>query len=97
MKMYLLIMIVNYFSKIVKALLKRLPKNDYLVLKSRLFVECWLASTLDNNLTSMRDFFKRINPRGFEVNISRFSQVNTHRTQENFRNIYEQLNQLSRK
>ena len=38
--------------------------------------------------------FKRINPTGFEVDISTFSKANTHRSQEPFRNIYEQLNQL---
>ena len=48
MKIYLLVMIVNHFPKIVKDLLKGLPKNDYSVLNSRLFVECWLAYTLDN-------------------------------------------------
>ncbi len=69
MKIYLLIMIVNHFLKIVKDILKGLPKNDYPVLNSRLFVECWLAYTLDNCLTSMRDLFKRINPPGFEVDI----------------------------
>jgi putative transposase len=87
-------MIVNHFPKIVKNLLKGLPKTDYPVLNSRLFVECWLAYTLDNSLTSMRDLFKRINPTGFEVDISTFSKANTHRSQEPFRKIYEQLNQL---
>jgi hypothetical protein len=81
MKIYLLIMIVNHFPKIVKLLLKWLPKNDYPVLNSRLFVECWLAYTLDNSLTSMRDLFKRINPTEFEADISTFSKVNTHRSQ----------------
>jgi putative transposase len=38
--------------------------------------------------------FKRINPTGFEVDISTFSQANTHRSQEPFRKIYKQLNQL---
>ena len=38
--------------------------------------------------------FKRINPTGFEVDISTFSKANTHRSQEPFRKIYEQLNQL---
>jgi putative transposase len=42
----------------------------------------------------MRDLFKRINPTGFEVDISTFSKANTHRSQEPFRKIYEQLNQL---
>ena len=87
-------MIVNHLTKSVKALLKGLPKNDDPVLTSRLFVECWLAYTLDNTLTSLRDLFKRINPTGFEVDISTFSKANTHRSQETFRKIYEQLNQL---
>jgi wyosine [tRNA(Phe)-imidazoG37] synthetase (radical SAM superfamily) len=87
-------MIVNHFPKIFKALLKWLQKKDYPVLNSRLFVECWLAYTLDKSLTSIRDLFKRINPTRFEVDISTFSQSNTHRSQEPFRNIYEQLNQL---
>jgi putative transposase len=42
----------------------------------------------------MRDLFKRTNPTGFEVDISTFSQAYTHRSQEPFRNIYKQLNQL---
>jgi putative transposase len=83
-------MIVNHFPKIFKSLLK----NDYPVLNSCLFVECWLAYTLDNSLTSMPNSFKRINPAGLEVGISTFSKANTHRTQEPFRKIYEQLNQL---
>lgn len=41
--------------------------------------------------------FKRINPTGFEVDISTFSKANTHRSQEPFRKIYEQLNQLVQK
>ena len=36
---------------------------------------------------------KRINHTGFEVDIS-FSRANTHRSQEPFRKIYDQLNQL---
>jgi hypothetical protein len=52
-------MIVNYLTQIVKDILKGLPKNDYPVLNSRLFVECWLAYTLDNSLTSMRDSPKK--------------------------------------
>jgi hypothetical protein len=55
--------------------LKWLPKNDYPVLNSRLFVECWLAYVLDNSLTRKRDLFKRINPTGFEVDISTFSKL----------------------
>ncbi|MDH6064385.1 IS4 family transposase, partial [Chrysosporum ovalisporum FSS-62] len=53
-------MIINSFPKIVKDILRPLPKNDYPVLNSRLYVECWLAYALDNSLTSMRDLFTRL-------------------------------------
>ena len=56
MKTYLLIMIKNLFPKIVKDILKGLPKNDYPVLNSRLFVDCWLAYVLDNSLTRQARF-----------------------------------------
>ncbi|MDH6076295.1 IS4 family transposase, partial [Chrysosporum ovalisporum FSS-45] len=46
-------MIINSFPKIVKDILRPLPKNDYPVFNSRLYVECWLAYALDNSLTSM--------------------------------------------
>ncbi|MDH6101452.1 IS4 family transposase, partial [Chrysosporum ovalisporum ANA283AFssAo] len=48
-------MIINSFPKIVKDILRPLPKNDYPVLNSRLYVECWLAYALDNSLTSMTE------------------------------------------
>lgn len=50
-----LIVIINSFLKIVKDILRKLPKNDYPVLNSRLFFECWLSYTLDNTLTSMQN------------------------------------------
>ncbi|MDB9457679.1 IS4 family transposase, partial [Dolichospermum circinale CS-545/17] len=70
-------MIINSFSKIVKDILKSLPKNDYPVLNTRLYVECWLGYALDNSLTSMRDLFKRLNNTGIDVRISTFSKANT--------------------
>lgn len=60
-----LIVIVNSFPKIVKDILKKLPKNDYPVLNSRLFFECWLSYSLDNSLTSMRNLLQRLNNTGF--------------------------------
>lgn len=87
-------MIINSFGKIVKDILKELPKNDYPVLNSRLFVECWLSYVLDNSLTSMRDLFKRLNNTGYSVDISTFSKANLHRSQQPFQEIYEKLNQL---
>jgi putative transposase len=87
-------MIINSFPKIVKNILAELPKNDYPVLNTRLFVECWLSYTLDQSLTSMRDLFTRLNNTGFDVDISTFSKANTHRSQETFQNIYQRLNKL---
>lgn len=87
-------MIVNTFPKIVKDILKPLPKNDYPVLNSRLYVECWLAYALDKSLTSMRDLFKRLNNTGIDVDISTFSKANTHRSQKIFLEIYQKLNRL---
>ncbi|OBU76421.1 hypothetical protein A9P98_08920 [Cylindrospermopsis raciborskii CS-505] len=60
-------MIINSFPKIVKDILRPLPKNDYPVLNSRLYVEPWLAYALDNSLTSMRDLFTRLNPEVLNV------------------------------
>ena len=90
-------MSINSFPKIVKDILNSLPKNDYPVLNTRLYVECWLAYALDNSLTSMRDLFKRLNNTGIAVRISTFSKANTHRSQKIFQNIYHQLNQLFQK
>jgi putative transposase len=89
-----LIVIINSFPKIVKDILKRLPKNDYPVLNSRLFFECWLSYALDNSLTSMRDLFKRLNNTGFDVDISTFSKASSHRSQKLFQDVYQKLNEL---
>ncbi|QXE21385.1 transposase, IS4 family protein [Richelia sinica FACHB-800] len=87
-------MIINSFPKVVKDILRGLPKNDYPVLNSRLFFECWLSYALDNSLTSMRDLFNRLNNTGFEVDISTFSKANLHRSQKPFQEIYQKLNKL---
>jgi putative transposase len=89
--------IINSFPKIVKGILQGLPRNDYPVLNSRLFFECWLSYALDNSLTSMRDLFKRLNNTGFEVDISTFSKASSHRSQKPFQEIYHKLNELIQK
>lgn len=87
-------MIIRSFPKIVKEALATLPKNDYPVLNTRLFVECWLGYALDKSLTSMRDLFKRLNNTGIEVDISTFSKASSHRSQQVFQQIYQQLSGL---
>jgi putative transposase len=71
-----------------------LPKKDYPVLNTRLFVECWLGYALDKSLTSMRDLFKRLNNTGIEVDISTFSKASSHRSQQIFQQIYQQVSRL---
>ncbi len=85
------------FSKIVKGLLADLPKNDYPVLNTRLFFECWLGYTMDQSLTSMRNLFKRLNGTGFDLDISTFSKASSHRSQEVFWQIYQKLVQRVRR
>jgi putative transposase len=42
----------------------------------------------------MRDLFKRLNNRGFDVDISTFSKASSHRPQTPFQEIYQKLNEL---
>ncbi len=89
--------IVHSFPKIVKNILGNLPKNDYPVLNTRLFVSYWIGFILDNSLESMRDLFKRLNNTGYEADISTFSKANKHRSPEQFIKIYQHLNQIINK
>ena len=68
-----------------------LPKNDYPVLNTRLFVECWIGFSFDKSLTSMRDLFKRLNNTGFDLDISTFSKASSHRSWQIFLQIYKKL------
>ncbi len=61
---------VYSFPIIVKDILKDLPKKDYPVLNSRLFVSCWIGFSLDKSLTSMRDLFRRLKVGGINLDIS---------------------------
>lgn len=80
-------MVVSNFPKIIQTLLKDLPKNDYPVLNTFLFVSCWLGWVMDKSLVSMRDLSLRLNSRGIPVHISTFSKASKHRRVEVFENI----------
>ena len=84
---------VHSFPKLVKGILAELPKNDYPVLNTRLFFECWLGYAMDKSLVSMRDLFKRLNGTGIDVDISTFSKASKQRSQQVFLEIYHQLSQ----
>jgi putative transposase len=83
---------ISSFAKLVKQLLADLPKNDFPVLNTRLFVECWLGYAMDKSLTSMRDLFTRLNLRGINCDVSTFSKASKQRSLEPFIKIYQQLN-----
>ena len=85
------------FPKLVKSILRDLPKNDYPVLNTQLFVSCWLGYSLDKSLTSMRDLFKRLNFSGINVDISTFSKASKQRSPEPFMKIYSKLNPEKKK
>ena len=68
-------------------MLEDLPKNDYPVLNSFLFVSCWIGWILDQSLSSMRDLFSRLNNRNIEMDISTFSKANKKRSSEIFAKI----------
>ena len=80
-------MFTSNFPKIIKDLLEDLPRNDYPVLNSFLFVSCWIGWILDQSLSSMRDLFLRLNNRNIEIDISTFSKANKNRSSKIFEKI----------
>lgn len=81
----------NSFAKIIQSILSPLPKGDYPVLNTRLFVECWLGFILDQSLSSMRDLCFRVNFPNRQMDISTFSKASKQRSQRPFLEIYEKL------
>jgi IS4 transposase len=67
------------FRGIAKFLLNNLPKKDYPVLDTFLFVSCWLGWVMDQSLVSMRDLILRLNARNINVHLSTFSKASKNR------------------
>ena len=84
-------MFVSNFPKIIKSLLKNLPKNDYPVLNTFLFASCWIGFGMDKSLVSMRDLMTRVNSRGKKLDLSTFSKASKSRNPE----IFEEILNLS--
>lgn len=82
-------MIVSNFPKLVKQLLKDLPRNDYPVLSTFKFVSCWIGWVMDQSLDSMRGLFMRLNSQGEKMDISTFSKASKQRDSEVFEKILE--------
>ena len=80
------------FHKVIKDILKSLPKNDYPVLNTFLFVSCWIGFALDKSMVSMRDLCTRMNLQGINVQISTFSKASKTREIDVFEKIIIELN-----
>ncbi len=80
------------FPKLIKEILKPLPKNDYPVLNTFLFVSCWIGFALDKSLVSMRDLCTRMNLQGINVQLSTFSKASKIREIGVFEKIIADLN-----
>ena len=87
-------MILQSFPKVIRTILKPLPRNDYPVLSTFSFVSCWLEYVMDKSVVSMQDLFKRLNTQGIDLKISNFSKASKRRDTQVFLNI---INQLKRK
>lgn len=84
-------MFLSNFPKIIKFLLKDLPKNDYPVLNTFLFVSCWLGWVMDQSLVSMRDLSLRLNSRNIKVDNSTFSKASKTRSPEVFEKVLQKV------
>lgn len=83
-------MFVSNFPRVIKSLLKNLPKNDYPVLNTFLFASCWIGFGMDQSLVSMRDLITRVNSRGKKLDLSTFSKASKSRNPELFEEILNQ-------
>lgn len=82
---------ISNFPKIVKKYLGELPKDDYPVLNTFLFVSIWLGFVLEQSQTSMTSMFKRLNYRNIEVDKSTFSKASKIRNPNLFYELFLKL------
>lgn len=84
-------MILRSFPKVIKDILKPLPRKDYPALSTFSFVSCWLEYAMDQSIVSMRDLFTRLNGHGFDFKISTFSKASKKRDAQVFEDIINEL------
>jgi len=88
---------ISNFPQLVKKNLRHLPKNDYPVLNTFLFVSTWLEFVMNQGQTSMQSLFKHLNIRGIDVDITTFSKASKTRDPEMFYQLFLNLRQELRK
>ncbi len=84
-------MSLRSFPKVVKEILKPLPKKDYPALSTFSFVSCWLEYSMDKSIVSMRDLFLRLNNHGINFKISSFSKASKKRDTQVFQKLITEL------
>jgi IS4 transposase len=82
-------MFASDFPKVIKYLLKDLPKKDYPVLNTFFFTSYWLGWVMDQSLVSMRDLIFRLNSRNIKIDISTFSKASKTRDTDVFEKLLE--------
>jgi hypothetical protein len=80
------------FSKLIKELLKPLPKNNSPALDTFTFLSCWIGFALDKSIVSMRDLCSRMVLQGINVNLSTFSKASKIRKTSPFEKVIVELN-----
>jgi IS4 transposase len=85
------------FPKLMKEILKLLPRNDYPAIDTFKFVSCWLGFALDKSLVSMRDLCTRLKIQGMGVELSTFSKASKIREIKPFEETVKYLNRKLRK
>ncbi len=72
---------LTIFPKLMKELLKPLPKNDYPALSTFTFVSCWIGLALDKSIVSMRDLSARLKMQdGVQATLSALTAMDKDRT-----------------
>jgi putative transposase len=84
-------MLLKSFPKVVKEILKPLPRKDYPALSTFSFVSCWLEYAMDKSIVSMRDLFARLNNHEIDFKISTFSKASKKRDPQVFQGLITQL------
>lgn len=76
---------------IVKSLLASLPRHDYPVMNTQLFVKTWLTYILDKSVTSLRDLFFQLKHTGMPGSLSSFSRACSSRGLQYINHLFVEL------
>jgi putative transposase len=81
----------NSYSKIVRDLVKDLPKNDDPVLNTRLWVESLFHFIINQSLRSIRDLTNYLKGTETQFHLSTFARANQNRNTQVFVDSYQKI------